>query len=138
MNLNEQITEIVRWGLPLDEIKQLDRRLQCFYARFRAHIRPKTQDSSEYGLRYVSGLLRMETKRNMANIGRKTDVSIQNMHLSWPNNTSVPQVAVIAAHSFRIDEVFTPYGLRLKYAMIVPEKANEIELRGALFRAGFL
>jgi SRSO17 transposase len=86
MNLDEQITEIVRWGLPLDEIKQLDQRLQCFYDRFRVHARPKTQDSSEYGLRYVSGLLRMETKRNMANIGRKTDVSIQNMHHFMSNS----------------------------------------------------
>ena len=29
---------------------------------------------------YVSGLLRMETKRNMANIGRKTETSEQNLH----------------------------------------------------------
>lgn len=86
MNLNEQITEIVRWGLPLDEIKQLDQRLRCFYDRFRAHVRPKTQDSSEYGFCYVSGLLRMEAKRNMANIGRKTDVSIQNMHHFMSNS----------------------------------------------------
>ena len=29
---------------------------------------------------YLSGLLRMETKRNMANIGRKTETSGQNLH----------------------------------------------------------
>ena len=59
-----------------------------FYSgpRFRAQARPKTQDSSEYGLRYVSGLLCMETKRNMANIGRKTDVSVQNMRHFMSNS----------------------------------------------------
>ena len=42
-------------------------------------MRTKTRDTSEYGFHYISGLIRMETKRNMANIGRKTDVSEQNM-----------------------------------------------------------
>ena len=41
--------------------------------------RTKTRDNSAYGLAYMSGLLRMEEKRNMANIGRKTGVSGQNM-----------------------------------------------------------
>ena len=53
--------------------------LTSFYARFRASMRTATRDTSEYGLRYLSGLLRMETKRTMANIGRITDVSAQNM-----------------------------------------------------------
>jgi len=86
MKPNEQITAVERWGIPLDEIKHLSERLQCFYDRFRAHVRPKTQDTSEYGLCYVSGLLRMETKRNMANIGRKTNVPIQNMHHFMSNS----------------------------------------------------
>jgi SRSO17 transposase len=46
------------------------------YAR---HARTQTRDTSEYGLKYVSGLLRMESKRNIANIGRQTQVSEQNM-----------------------------------------------------------
>lgn len=41
--------------------------------------RTKTRDNRGYGLAYMSGLLRMEEKRNMANIGRKTGVSGQNM-----------------------------------------------------------
>ena len=51
-----------------------------FYDRFRRHVRTQTRDTGEYGLDYVSGLLRMETKRNMANIGRKTETSGQNLH----------------------------------------------------------
>ena len=71
--------ELTQWGLPLDEIAQLGQRLKGYYSRFSSKLRTKTRDTSEYGLRYVSGLLRMETERNMANIGRKMDVSAQNM-----------------------------------------------------------
>lgn len=87
MNTNESITESARrWGLPLDEIGQLGRRLERFYNRFRSCIRTKTRDTSAYGLQYVSGLLRMETKRTMANIGRKTNVPQQNMHHFMSNS----------------------------------------------------
>lgn len=86
MDANEPITRLVQWGLPLDEINRLGQRLRHFYDRFRVYIRPKTQDSSEYGFCYVSGLLRMEAKRSMANIGRKTNVSIQNMHHFMSNS----------------------------------------------------
>ena len=53
--------------------------LSGFYDRFRSAFRTRTRDTSEYGLRYLSGLLRMEAKRTMANIGRKTRVAEQNM-----------------------------------------------------------
>jgi SRSO17 transposase len=121
MNLDEQITEIARWGLPLDEIKQLDRRLQCFYDRFRAHVRPKTQDSSEYGLCYVSGLLRMETKRNMANIGRKTDVSIQNMHHFMSNSPWSGQGLINAVQ----DDVKQHPEFRAGAMLILDESADQ-------------
>lgn len=42
-------------------------------------MRTKTHDTSEYGVQYVSGLLRLETKRNITNISRKTGISSQNM-----------------------------------------------------------
>ncbi len=57
----------------------MGQRLKDYYGRFSSNLRTKTRDTSEYGLRYVSGLLRMEAERNMAHIGRKTDVSEQNM-----------------------------------------------------------
>ena len=80
MDTNQSITELARqWGLPLDEIRELGQRLKRFYDRFRSCTRTKTRDTSEYGLQYVSGLLRMETGRTMANIGRKTDVSTLTM-----------------------------------------------------------
>jgi len=42
-------------------------------------MRTKTRDTSEYGFHYISGLMRMNAERNMANIGRKVAVKEQNM-----------------------------------------------------------
>jgi SRSO17 transposase len=87
MDSNKPITELAQqWGLPLGEIRQLGQRLKRFYDRFRRCIRTKTRDTGEYGFHYVSGLLRMDTDRTMANIGRKTNVSQQNMHHFMSNS----------------------------------------------------
>lgn len=69
----------MRWGLSVDAIAGLTERLRNFHERYRRHMRTKTRDTSEYGFHYISGLIRMEAKRTMANIGRKTDVPAQNM-----------------------------------------------------------
>jgi SRSO17 transposase len=50
-----------------------------FYNRFRSHFLTQTRDSSKYGLGYLSGLLRMHTQRNLANVGRQTAMSGQNL-----------------------------------------------------------
>ena len=57
----------------------MGQRLTGFYDRFRASTQTTTRDTSEYGLCYLSGLLRMDTKRTMANIGRMTAIGTQNM-----------------------------------------------------------
>ena len=57
----------------------MGQRLAGFYDRFRASMRTATRDTSAYGFCYLSGLLRMKTKRTMANIGRTTEVGEQNM-----------------------------------------------------------
>jgi len=46
--------------------------------RFRTSFHTQTYDKSEYAFGYVRGLLRIETKRNMANIARKTGMVEQN------------------------------------------------------------
>ena len=86
MNESEPRAEYIRWGLPLDEIEQLGQRLILFFERYGPFFRNKTHDGSEYGFQYLSGLLRMETKRNMAEIGRKTGVSGQNMQHFMSNS----------------------------------------------------
>lgn len=60
-------------------------------------MRSRTHDTSHYGLQYVSGMLRMESQRNMANIGRKTHVSYQNLqhfmsHSPWSAQALIRRV----------------------------------------------
>lgn len=50
-------------------------------------MRTKTRDTSQYGYQYVSGLLRMETQRNMAEIGRQTGMAGQNVQHFMSNST---------------------------------------------------
>ncbi len=42
-------------------------------------MQTKTHDTSQYGIEYVSGLLRLETKRTMTEISRQVGVASQNM-----------------------------------------------------------
>lgn len=79
-------TEAEQWGIPVDEISDLGQRLTDYYERYRAKLRTKTHDTSDYGLSYMSGLLRMETKRNIANIGRTMGVAEQNMQHFMSNS----------------------------------------------------
>lgn len=62
-------------------------------------MRTRTRDTSEYGLDYLSGLLRMETKRNIANIGRQTETPGQNLHhfISHSNWSSAELIAAVQA-----------------------------------------
>jgi len=52
--------------------------LNDFLETYHDSFQTKTHDKSEYAYGYVSGLLRMETERNMANIARKTGMDQQN------------------------------------------------------------
>ena len=98
MKTDKSIKELARqWGLPLDEIRRFGQRLKHFYDRFSPCMRTKTRDTSEYGFHYISGLLRMENKRTMANISRKTNISKQNMqhfmsNSPWAGPTLVSEV----------------------------------------------
>lgn len=75
----EAKSAIEQWGISLEEVDRLGERLTQFYGRFRGYVQTKTRDTSGYGLGYLSGLLRMETKRNLANLGRKIAMSGQNL-----------------------------------------------------------
>jgi SRSO17 transposase len=62
---------------------------------FKRWMRTQTRDTSKYGLHYLSGLLRMDSRRNMAHIGRQTGVDEQNMQ-HFMSNSPWPSRAVIA------------------------------------------
>ena len=70
---------MAQWGLNLNEIEDLPERLTHFHHDYRSWMRTCTRDTSHYGLDYISGLLRMKTKRNINNIARTTGVPTQNM-----------------------------------------------------------
>jgi SRSO17 transposase len=57
----------------------LGERLSTYYDRYRVWLRSQTRDTSDYGYQYVSGLLRMDSDRNIANVARVGGVAEQNM-----------------------------------------------------------
>lgn len=68
-----------RWGLPLNEVRHLGDRFYHFSERFRPFMRTQTHDTSAYGVEYVSGLLRLPTKRTITAISQQTGIASQNM-----------------------------------------------------------
>jgi hypothetical protein len=92
----EKKNNFAKWGLPLEEIINLAERLSSFYERFSQCFHTQTRDTSEYGLKYISGLLRMETDRNLANVGGKTESSGQNLQ-HFVSNSSWSRERVIVA-----------------------------------------
>ncbi len=84
-------------------------------------MRTLTRDTSQYGLDYVSGLLRMKTKRNINNIARTVGVPEQNMQQfitdspwSGYDLISVLQQDISAHPQFQEESV-----------LIIDESANE-------------
>jgi SRSO17 transposase len=75
----EPLTFAARWGLSLSEIEGLGQRLVDYWAAYGWLVCTKTRDTRGYGFGYLSGLLRMEDKRTLANIGRQVGVTEQNM-----------------------------------------------------------
>jgi SRSO17 transposase len=72
--------------LPLIEIENLGDRLSQFWQRFGQKTRTKTRDTSAYGLAYLSGMLRLETNRTMAQLGRIANITEQNMQHFMSNS----------------------------------------------------
>jgi len=103
----------------LDEIAKLGKRLVGFYKRFGRHFHTKTRDTSEYGLKYISGLLRMETDRKLANVGRKTSVSGQNLqHFVSNSPWSGDSVILAVENEIKVHPAF-------REAMLVLDESAE-------------
>lgn len=65
--------------MPRQAVSSLGHRLYTFWERFREDFRTTTRDGSGYAYHYLSGLLRMDTKRHFAGIGREVGISGQNL-----------------------------------------------------------
>lgn len=82
----ENVFDPQRWGLPSEAVYDLADRLHRFWERFRVCVKTRTHDTSEYGYHYLTGQLRMESKRTFANIGRQTGIPGQNLHHFMSNS----------------------------------------------------
>ena len=60
-------------------MEDLGERLQRFWAGYSRYMRTQTRDTSRYGLSYVSGLLRVEQRHNMAHISRRLGIDAQDL-----------------------------------------------------------
>lgn len=63
----------------MEAVAELPHRLASFWINYGRSARTRTRDTRKYGEVYLSGLLRMETKRTIAGIARTGKVSVQNM-----------------------------------------------------------
>ncbi len=75
-----------RWGVSSDMSQELPEGLYSFSQRYAACFKTRTRDTSAYAYHYLSGLLRLETKRNYTNIGRATGVAGENVQHFMSNS----------------------------------------------------
>lgn len=104
----------------MEEIAKLGERLALFYNRFGCYFRTQTRDTSAYGLNYISGLLRMETDRTLANVGRKTGLSAQNLqHFVSNSPWSGEEVILAVENEVKVHPVFR------EAVLVLDESAEE-------------
>ena len=75
-----------RWGLSPDFSRKLPERLHRFWQRYAECFKTKTRNTGVYAYYYLSCLLRMESKRNYASIGRAAGVAGENIQHFMSNS----------------------------------------------------
>ena len=95
--------------------------LHEFWRRFARCFRTNTRDTSHYALAYLSAQLRLQTERNFTNIGRVSDMPMQNIqhfisNSSWDAATPIWQV--------QKEIVYNPY-LQQGGALLLDESADQ-------------
>ncbi len=95
--VRESILEGQRWGLSPEMSLELPERLNSFWQRYYECFQTKTRNMGQYAYHYLSGLLRLETKRNYTNIGEATGVSGENIqhfmsNSPWSGEVTIAQV----------------------------------------------
>nr|QNT35781.1 hypothetical protein MCFLDGBP_00030 [uncultured Methanosarcinales archaeon] len=91
------------------------------WRRFQVRFKSKTRDTSEYAYCYMGGQLRMEEKRNFANIGCNTGVSEQNMQHFMSNSPWSAQGVIQQVQ----EEIAATPGLGPGGVLILDESANK-------------
>ncbi len=90
----DSVLEPQRWGLSVENTQSLTQCLSGFWQRFQEDFKTKTRDIGEYAYHYICGQLRMENKRNFANIGCNMGVPGQNMQHFMSNSPWSAQAVI--------------------------------------------
>jgi len=83
---NDSVFAPHRWGLSPDFSRKLPEHLHRFWQRYAECFKTKTRDTGVYAYHYLSSLLRMESKRNYAGIGRAAGVAEENIQHFMSNS----------------------------------------------------
>jgi len=104
-NTQLSLLDPTRWGLPAQAVDGLPDALHRFWEHYRACFRTRTRDRSESARNYPSALLRMKTKRNLAEIGRVVEESGENIQHFMSNS---PWLAQAVFRRVQVDIAVTP------------------------------
>lgn len=94
-------------------------------------MRTRTRDTSQYGFHYLSGLLRMNQDRNMANISRNTGQSPQNMQHFISNSPWLARALLNRIQEAIISRGEVDTGAMLLLDESADEKAGEYSVGAA-------
>jgi SRSO17 transposase len=118
---NESVFDPQRWGLTPEWSQALPDRLRSFWARYAESFKTKTRDTSEYAYHYLSGLLRLETRRNYTHIGRAVGIAGENIQHFMSNSPWVTQTSLVQVR----EEIKATPGLERGGMLLLDESADE-------------
>jgi len=118
---NESVLEPQRWGLTAEMSLELPERLSDFWQRYDDCFGTKTRNEGHYAYHYLSGLLRLESKRNYTKIALAAGVSAENIqhfmtNSPWSGWRAIEQVQ---------EEVKVTPGLERGSVLLIDESADE-------------
>jgi SRSO17 transposase len=102
-------------------VEGLGERLQQFWGRYSRYVRTQTRDTSSYGSSYLSGLLRLNHDRNMAQISRQLGEDPQDLHHFMSNSPWSARQLIGAIQR----DVLQRTEFRTEAALIIDESADE-------------
>ena len=120
-NQAESVLEPQRWGLSADMSLALPERLSDFWQRYYDCFGTKTRNEGHYAYHYLSGLLRLESKRNYTNIALAAGVPAENIqhfmtNSPWSGWRAIEQVQ---------EEIKATPGLERGSVLLIDESADE-------------